>query len=73
MRDTPNCKICKLKCHGCTGYQTCGMRQDLNGFKIEDCTLMASRYYMFKKYLENPSMQLCRFEDECKSVLEAWI
>lgn len=73
MKITPNCKVCKLKCHGCDGYNTCPMRQEINGYKIEDCKLMASKYYLFDKYLNSFIMNLCRYQDECKSVVDAWL
>ena len=73
MRDKPNCKICTLKCYGCSNYNTCGMRQNLNGSSVEDCTSIASEYYLFNQYLNNPIMQLCNYQDVCKTVVEAWL
>jgi hypothetical protein len=72
MRDIPNCARCKIKCYGCKSYATCLMRQEINGYKIEDCTFVASKYYNFEEYFNNPHMSLCRFQDECKSLIEAW-
>ncbi len=73
MREIPNCKICKLKCYGCSSYASCGIRQGLYNHKIEECTSMASKYYLFNDYLDSFNMQLCRFQEECKSVVEAWL
>lgn len=73
MKQIPNCKICKLKCHGCNSYNTCLMRQGLEGDSIEDCKFMASRYYLYDNYLNNYMMRLCRFQDECKNVVDAWL
>jgi hypothetical protein len=75
MRDTPNCKICKLKCHGCSSYDRCAMHNEENGYKIEDCDLMASRYYLLDEYLHGAKswiMNLCKFEDDCRSLFKAW-
>lgn len=73
MKDIPNCKICQLKCYGCAGYNTCLMRKGVNGYKIEECSLIASKYYLFDNYLENFSMQLCNYGEVCKSLAEAWL
>lgn len=73
MKETPNCKICKLKCHECSGYNTCLMRKGENGHNIEECSLIASKYYLFDKYLKNFNMQLCNYEEVCKSLTEAWL
>jgi len=73
MRDIPNCSVCKLKCCGCPGYHTCLMRQEINGRKITDCKLMASKYYLFDMYLDTYNMNLCKYQDECQSVVEAWL
>jgi len=72
MKDIPNCKVCKLKCCGCTNYSTCVIRKEENGYKVEDCTLIASEHYLFNEYLDNPNMLLCRYQDVCKSLFEAW-
>lgn len=72
MRDIPSCKACKLKCHGCEGYSTCLMRQEVGGARIEDCGLVVSKYHMYEKYLNNHTIQVCRYHDECKSLAKAW-
>lgn len=73
LKDVPNCKICRLKCHGCAGYGKCTMWKELNNKTVADCTLMASEYYLFEEYLNNPTMQLCKFQHECKSLAKAWL
>ena len=73
MKDKPNCKICTFKCLGCNSYFTCLMRQGLDGWSIEDCIRMASKYYMYDEYLRSPNTDLCKFQDECKSVVECWL
>lgn len=73
MRNIPNCKICKLKCCGCSSYATCGIRQNQNGYKIEDCTIMASEHYLFAEYLDSFNMQLCKYQNACRSAVEAWM
>ena len=72
MKEIPNCRICQLKCCGCSGYHTCLMRKGENGHSIEDCSLMASKYYLFEKYLDSQIMKLCKYQDDCKSSAEAW-
>lgn len=73
MKEIPDCKLCKLKCHGCSGYHTCLMRQEINGHRITDCKLMASKYYLWDKYLDTHNMNLCRYQDECQSAVNAWL
>jgi len=76
MKDNPNCKICKLKCCGCQSYETCLMRKGENGHKIEDCTFMASKYYLFGDYLsyeKGLNMRLCNYDEVCKSLVDAWM
>ena len=72
MKSIPNCKICKLKCCGCENYNNCLMRKEIGEYKIEDCIIMASKYYLYEEYLDSPNMRLCKFQDECKSLVEAW-
>jgi len=73
MKDTPNCKICELKCYGCSFYYGCGMRQGLNKYKVEDCTYMASEYYLFDKYVNKFNMELCKYQKYCQTAAKAWL
>lgn len=34
---------------------------------------MASKYYLWDKYLDTHNMNLCRYQDECQSAVKAWL